>query len=166
MSSLIPMAVGMGQQDARNPGINYNQFASQLSSLDPIGNAITKIGGDPLDLYGNKNNPNALFFPSQDPNAQNGSAPSVLPTLSGAGAPQTYSPSSFGGYAKLGVGPYNQMASQMAGPVYNPTLAQPTASPGKGMTTAPTSGKGGVLPAPMATPYRSTMPYFGALKAK
>src|SRR5215472_1607846 len=104
MSSLIPAAIGLGQQDAQNPGINFDRFASQLSDMDPLGNAITKAGGDPLNLYGNKNNPNAALFPSQNPNAVNGGVPSALPTLSGVGAPKIYDPNSFGGYANLGAG--------------------------------------------------------------
>lgn len=164
MSSLIPMAVSMGQQDAQNPGINYNQFASQLSSLDPVGNEITKIGGDPLNLYGNKNNPNALFFPSRNPNTQNGGVPSVLPTLPGVGGPQTYNPGSFGGYAKLGAGPYDQMASQMAGPMYNPQLAS-SAAPSKGLTATPAAGKGVAAPATLGG-RSATMPYIGNLRAK
>lgn len=159
MSSLIPMAIGMGQQDAQNPGISFGggREHSLLDVLDPLGNQITKMGGDPLNLYGNKNNPNALFFPSQNPNTQNGGAPAVLPTLPGIGVPQTYDPGSFGGYANLGAGPYNQMASQMAGPAYNPTLMQLTASPGKGMTPQ-ASGKGtSAVYAPVSYGIRASM---------
>ena len=145
MSSLIPMAIGIGQQDAQNPNISFGGSAehSLFSTLDPIGNEITKYGGDPLNLYGNKNNPNALLFPSSNPNGAAGSTPSVLPTLPGVGAPKIYDPNSFGGYAALGAGPYNKMASQMAGKVYKPTLMNPVPAAGKGLVAGPSSGKGG-----------------------
>lgn len=142
MASMIPMAASLGQQDAQNPNIGAafsephggvlsyaggkggsGSLGSDLGKLDPLGNGITQLGGDPLDLYGNKNNPNALFFPSGS--GAHGSVPSVLPTLAGIGAPQRYSPASFGGYANLGAGPFNAMAAQMAGPVYQPQIQGP-----------------------------------------
>jgi hypothetical protein len=154
MSSLIPAVIGMGQRDAQNPGINFGNIelpgniglSSYLSHADPLGNEITKLGGDPLNLYGNKNNPNALLFPSSNPNAGGAGVPSVLPTLPGVGAPKTYSPNSFGSYANLGSGPFNQMASQMAGPMYSPQLMPMTPvsnSNGRAVPSVPAMGKGG-----------------------
>lgn len=142
MASMIPMAVGIGQQDAQNPNISFGGSTehSLFSTLDPIGNEITKYGGDPLNLYGNKNNPNALIFPSSNPNAAAGGTPSVLPTLPGIGAPKTYDPNSFGGYASLGSGSYNKLAAQMAGKVYQPTL-MPGSNSGNG-SIGSSSGKG------------------------
>jgi len=151
MASLIPMAIEIGQQDAKNPNISYGGSAehSLFSSLDPLGNQITKLGGDPLNLYGNKNNPNALIFPSSNPNANGNGVPATLPTLPNVGAPQIYKPNSFGGYASLGAGPYNAMASRMAGPQYRPQLMGGGMAPIPAL--APTAGKG-------ASPTLGTMP--------
>jgi len=44
-----------------------------VSSADPIGNYITSKGGDPLNIYGNKNNPNAFLFPGNAPGGSGGS---------------------------------------------------------------------------------------------
>jgi hypothetical protein len=113
------MGLGLGQQWASNPNLSYGGSAehSLFSTLDPIGNAITKVGGDPLNLYGNKNNPSALLFPSPNASANGSAVPAVLPTLPGLADPM-FRGGSFGGYANLGPGSFNAMAAQDAGPVY------------------------------------------------
>lgn len=185
MSSLIPMAGSAALQNAQirnqggqagwlgGPGAIDGSAQSFWNLADPAnltgkassGHILSNIL-DPGNVLGMNQaaNPNG----ANEANAMNDTTgmPAILPTLAGVGAPKTYDPNSFSGYTNLGAGPYNQMASQMAGPVYSPTLMQPTAPPGKGMTAAPTSGKGGGTSAPAAAPYRNTMPYFGTLKAK
>lgn len=160
MSSLIPMAIGVGQQNAQNPNVGSNfsnpnggmasyaggkggsgSLGSDFGKVDPLGNAITSIGGDPLNLYGNKNNPNALIFPSGNGSASGG-LPSTLPTLANVGNPKIYDPGSFNGYAYLGGGPFNQMASQLAGPQYAPTPQGAQPGSGKGLPPA-LAGSGG-----------------------
>lgn len=66
---LYAMLMAAGKGAAQNPNMGFGGSGehSLLSSLDPIGNWITGIGGDPLNLYGNKNNPGALLFPGQSP---------------------------------------------------------------------------------------------------
>ena len=62
---LYALLMAAGKGSAQNPSMSVGGSGehSLLSKLDPIGNAITGLGGDPLNLYGNKNNPNALLFP-------------------------------------------------------------------------------------------------------
>ena len=66
---LYTMLMAGGRGAAQNPNMGFGGSSehSLLSNLDPIGNFITGIGGDPLNLYGNKNNPGALLFPGQNP---------------------------------------------------------------------------------------------------
>lgn len=108
------MGLSLGQQWAQNPNLSYggSNEHSLFGKLDPLGNAITKIGGDPLNLYGNKYNPNALLFPS---------GIAGLPDLSGIqlrpyGAFQA---------PKLGGGYFNDMAARGAGPLFNPGIGAP-----------------------------------------
>ncbi len=119
MSSLIGSIMGAGQQNANNPGVDYGGLSGFLSKMDPIGNKITEIGGDPLNIYGHKNNPNALLFPGgQNPNA-NG-VPSVLPNL-GTSSMMPQMP--MGSFQQFngGGGPFNQMAANsMGGQIFNP----------------------------------------------
>lgn len=64
-AALMSLGMGAASRNAANPN-GYSApswVGSTLGKMDPIGNWITGIGGDPLNLYGNKNNPNALFFP-------------------------------------------------------------------------------------------------------
>lgn len=123
MASLISSGLGFGQQNASNPGVDYGGMSGLLQKLDPLGNKITEIGGDPLNIYGHKNNPNALLFPGgQNPNA-NG-VPSILPNL----GPQSMIPQMpQGAFQRFnpGIGPYNQMAAQsMGGQMFNPGIRQ------------------------------------------
>jgi len=93
-----------------------------LSSLDPLGNQITRWGGDPLNLYGNASATGALF-PSTGPNAAgygaNG-AGMTLPAPNGNVNPILYSPASFAQRQPAAPGAYNAMVAQLAGPVYQP----------------------------------------------
>ena len=165
MSSAIGAGMGLGQQWSQNPNLG-SQFSTPHNNLsglsghlfggsgsvgsivgnaDPVGNLITQVGGDPLNIYGNKNNPNALLFPSSNGSSSTSGVPSVLPTLPNVGAPTLYNPSSFGGLANFGSGKYNQMAAQMAGPQYQPMLMPSTQQkPGQasGAGGAPLAGGG------------------------
>lgn len=137
------MSSGGGKGAENTPSL----FGETLGNMDPIGNAITSWGGDPLNFYGNGNNPNAALFPS-------GSAASPLPgTLPqpnvkpGAGGINPYS---WGAPAPAGAGPFNAMAGMLAGPVFTGGLQVPGVSPGmQGQAlpspgwTPPGSGKGG-----------------------
>lgn len=85
------MAGGRGAAQNPNMGFGGSGEHSLLSSLDPLGNFITGIGGDPLNLYGNKNNPGALLFPGQD-STQTGMGPVTGPQTGGnAGLMAAYS---------------------------------------------------------------------------
>ncbi len=137
-TSLIPVGLGLGQQWANNPSLSAPSGVQKaMSSLDPIGNAITKIGGDPLNLYGNKDNPNALLFPTQAAT----SAANGLPAPNGPTTPIRYAPDSFVARPMNG-GTFNDMAAQLAGPVYSPqrvavsvaTAPPAAAAQGKGAT--------------------------------
>jgi hypothetical protein len=123
----VAMGLQLGQQWAQNPNLSYggSNEHSLFSKLDPIGNAITKIGGDPLNLYGNKDNPNALLFPSGTAGLPNLGASTLMP-LRPYGAFQA---------PQLGGGYFNNMAAQSAGPLFNPGVgapAWPGTKPGKG----------------------------------
>lgn len=175
----IPAAYALGTQWAQNPNINAGSSwdHSTLSNMDPLGNAITQIGGDPLNLYGNKNNPNALLFPSSNPNANTGSA--VFPNLGAASmVPQTPG----GAFQQIhnGAGQFNAMAAQGAGGrTFNPAAQMPPANPSAPNPQA-AGGLGGLMSSPqaqqgmqggmMSTPQggspkpsqgASTMPYSG-----
>lgn len=70
------------------------------------------------------------------------SAPSQLPSL--GIMPQYYDPNSFGGYAKLGPGQFNAMASHMAGRQYVPTMMKGKPLPVQHVVAAAApSGSGG-----------------------
>ncbi|HEY3645496.1 MAG TPA: hypothetical protein VGM16_09170 [Gammaproteobacteria bacterium] len=121
------MGLSLGQQWAQNPNLSYggNNEHALFGKLDPIGNAITKVGGDPLNLYGNKDNPNALLFPSGMLGLPNLGADTLIP-LQPYGAFQA---------PKLGGGYFNNMAATGAGPLFNPGIgapARPAAKPAKG----------------------------------
>lgn len=83
LGSLLSLGIGAGRSNSANPnGFSAPSWiGSDLSKLDPIGNWITSVGGDPLNLYGNKNNPNALFFPG--PNSQQTGQGTPVPIGSG-----------------------------------------------------------------------------------
>lgn len=148
--------MSLGQQWTQNPNLSFggSKEHSLFSTLDPIGNAVTKIGGDPLNLYGNKNNPNALLFPSTNNSGSTSGVPAVLPTLPNVGGPKFYDPNSFGPDAYLGSGKFNAMASQMAGPQYRPMpmTGAPQQKPGQA------SGAGGVALAGPRNPIGIGMP--------
>ncbi|HSN18275.1 MAG TPA: hypothetical protein VLV87_08685 [Gammaproteobacteria bacterium] len=155
------MAQGQGPLQAyADPGDFFGGNSAQ--AMDPIGygifNALGIKNWDPLVAATNK----IPGFHGTEPRGQS-SVPSVLPTLPNVGAPRIYSPNSFSGYADLGSGPYNQMASHMAGKMYGPVPIQPAGS-GKGLIPAPTSGKGGLLPTIGGA--SSTMPIGIRTKAK
>jgi hypothetical protein len=97
---------------------------------------------DPGNVFGLNQAANP-YGPGGVPGAGANGTPTTLPTLPGVGAPKIYDPNSFGGYAALGAGPYNKMASQMAGKVYKPTLMNPVPAAGKGLVAGPPGGKGG-----------------------
>ena len=97
-------------------------MSSALGKLDPLGNKITQWGGDPLNLYGNQNNPNAALFPSGAPAS---AASIVLPAPNGSITPITYNPTSFVQRQPAGPGSYNAMAAQLAGPAYMPQIQSP-----------------------------------------
>ena len=84
-----------------------------LSSLDPVGNQITKWGGDPLNLYGNAS-ANGALFPSTGPNAagsgSNGTG-ITLPQPNGNANPMLYSPSAFAQRQPAAPGAYNAMVA-------------------------------------------------------
>ncbi len=141
---LIPMAVGMGQQAAQNPNASIGgQGGFGLDKVDPIGKWIVGKGGDPYNLYGEKDNPGALFFPSSMPGS--GGVPGALPNL---GA-QSLIPRAPGGAfmpPNLNGGRYNDMAALSAGPLFNPS-AGPGGSGGKGGSQG---SVGQVPPMPLA----------------
>lgn len=145
MGSVIGPTLGLGQQNANNPGVDYGGLSGILSKMDPLGNKITQLGGDPLNLYGHKNNPNALLFPGgQNPL---GNVPSVLPNL-GAQSMMPQMPQ--GGFMPLGQtnpmggqtpGNFNQMSAQSAGQLFSPIankggmppIQQPVSQIGQGL---------------------------------
>jgi hypothetical protein len=155
MAQAIPVGLGLGQQWASNPNLNAPAWVQNgLSHLDPLGNAITKIGGDPLNLYGNKNNPNALLFPSGGANGGAGGVPGTLPSFN-------IPPSMPGGSfmkPNLGGGLFNAMAANGAGPLFVPSAPQrfpvPAANPGG---TIPQL-QGPRIPPPQILPYRGSRP--------
>lgn len=127
MSGGAAAGLGVGQQNASNPGVDYGGVSGILQKMDPLGNKITEIGGDPLNIYGHKNNPNALLFPSGA--GTTGSIPSVLPNL---GANTLIPKAPMGRFMPVqgGGGAFNNMAAQAAGPLFNPA-ARPITQPQK-----------------------------------
>ena len=115
---LYTMLFAGGKGAAQNPNMGFGGSGehSLLSSLDPIGNWITGIGGDPLNLYGNKNNPGALLFPGQD-STQTGMGPVTNPMTGG-------NPGLMSAYAtflrNLGAPPMQQPRQPMPAPVGGP----------------------------------------------
>lgn len=171
MSSLIPAAIAGGQGIAQNPGLDYGGMSSYLQKLDPIGNKITEIGGDPLNLYGHKNNPNALIFPGSTnqngANSTNG-VPSVLPNL---GASSLIPQAPQGAFQKFSGGPgiYNQMAAQsMGGQMFNPGAQSPIMRAGKGAVGGTPMSNQGTHPlfSLGALNVGSAYPNYGNYKAK
>lgn len=96
-------------------------MSSALGKLDPLGNKITQWGGDPLNLYGNQNNPNAALFPY---GTVASSVPGVLPNL-GAGSLMPRPPQGAFAPPSSGGGAFNGMAQQLAGPLYEPGVSFP-----------------------------------------
>lgn len=84
-----------GKGAAANPNLSMGGSGGLgLNNIDPVGNWITSIGGDPLNLYGNKNNPGALFFPGPSGSSANAGSggPVQLPMTGGnAGLLSAYS---------------------------------------------------------------------------
>lgn len=88
--ALYSLLFAGGRGAAKNPNLSAPSWVGNLlggsgsfPGADPLGNLITGIGGDPLNLYGNKDNPNALLFPSRSP-MPGGSASGGLPFSIGA----------------------------------------------------------------------------------
>lgn len=79
---------------------------------DPLG--LSNGGGalDPLNLMGHPAAPPGVPTTLTNSAGPNGTAIN----------PRFFNPNSFGGKANLGSGPYNAMASRMAGPQYRPML--------------------------------------------
>ena len=155
MAQAIPVGLGLGQQWASNPNLSAPGWVQNgFSHLDPVGNAITKIGGDPLNLYGNKNNPNALLFPSGRPNGGTGGVPSVLPSFN-------IPPSMPGGSfikPNLGGGVFNAMAANGAGPLFVPSAPQRLPVPATGPGSVMSQQQGARMPPPQILPYRGFRP--------
>lgn len=64
--ALYALLFGAGRSAAANPNASVGGSGGLgLNNIDPIGNWITSKGGDPLNLYGHKDNPGALLFPGQ-----------------------------------------------------------------------------------------------------
>lgn len=72
--ALYAMLVALGQGAAKNPNANVggSWLHDTLNKYDPIGRTIVDYGGDPLNLYGEKNNPGGLIFPSSPTPTQGG----------------------------------------------------------------------------------------------
>jgi len=142
---MIPGLAMAGQQNANQEG-GQSGFGT-LQSFKNVADPADLFGGSSSkSVFGNIIDPGNVWGMNPDmagPKSSSGT-PSVLPMLPGVGAPQLYDPNSFGGYAKLGAGPYNAMAAQMAGRVYDPRLL---AGPVNGMRGMPSAGKGGAMPA-------------------
>lgn len=89
------------------------QNGTQNSSNLPLFGTPEQQMADPLHL-----------FPGTAP--PNPGAPSALTNSAGPNGSSInakfFNPNSFGGYANLGPGQFNAMASRMAGPQYKPTL--------------------------------------------
>lgn len=119
-------------------------MSSALGKLDPLGNKITQWGGDPLNLYGNQNNPSAALFPSGMPAP---ATPSVLPAPNGNVTPITYNPNSFVPRQPAGPGAYNAMVAQLAGPAYRPQIQNLPPPPPSLPLPLPLPGIPGISPA-------------------
>lgn len=155
---IISSGINLGQSAAQNPGANLGGSGehSLLAQLDPLGKWIVGKGGDPWNLYGEKDNPDALFFPSGNGTP---AIPTMLPNLGAASLiPKTYSPNAFAPPALSG-GSFNRMTQQMAGPVYSGGRYIPGVSPfmaparpplggGKGAPSPGGVGGKGGLPGP------------------
>jgi len=158
---LIPMAVGMGQQAAQNPNASIGgQGGLGLDKIDPIGKWIVGKGGDPYNLYGEKDNPGALFFPSS---TGTGNLNTTLPNL-GASTLMPRLPGGSFQAPQLTGGKFNQMAQSGAGPLFNPS-----APGGKGSVAGGSGGKGAPGQAASLQIGRGnepTMPIFPMSRAK
>lgn len=144
VAGLVGGAASAGQQGAQN-GTSFGPDWAHglLNKMDPIGRTIVDKGGDPYNLYGEQNNPNAAFFPSSN-NATGTSGP--LPNL-GINMPIAPGQGTWG--MAPGNGIFNQMASQGAGQVYTPQSygSKPGATnmpsnPGMNPTPSPYMGHG------------------------
>lgn len=157
-STLAAAAVNMGQADAKNPGASVGGSGEHplLGQLDPLGKFIVGKGGDPWNLYGEKDNPNALFFPSSSGDASG--LPTTL-TPNGPVNPILYNPNSFAPRTPSAPGAFNAMAAQLAGPVYQPQRMPigGTVKPGE-----PSAAMGGMTP-PMYGGAEPGMPDIRAL---
>lgn len=139
MMGAASAGLGLGQQNANNPNVGANfsnplglgsiggslfggsgSAGSIMSNLDPLGNFITGLGGDPSNLYGNKNNPNAVLFPS---NSASSNQPTTMPNL-GANTLNPTMPSGTWGMNPYGSGMFNAMANQSAGQLFTPNGIQ------------------------------------------
>lgn len=123
VAGLVGGAASAGQMGAQNGTSFGPDWAhSLLNKSDPIGRTIVDKGGDPWNLYGEQNNPNAAFFPSSN-NANGTSGPLPNGPLPNLGINMPIAP----GQGTWGVAPgngiFNQMASQGAGNIYTPTAA-------------------------------------------
>src|SRR5690348_14105739 len=110
--------LSLGQQWEQNPNLQAPEAIRSTSKYgDPLGifDAVTRVGGDPLNIYGHKNNPNALLFPSGAPNG----VPGVLPNL-GENTLLPLQPYGAFQVPKMGGGYFNGMAARAAGPLFNP----------------------------------------------
>lgn len=147
---LYSLLMAGGRGAAKNPNLSFGGSGehSTLSNLDPIGNWITGWGGDPLNLYGNKDNSNALLFPSSpQTNAVNASA---LPFV--IGSPTGSRPQLPPGYAPPQAPPPNQGLNFQGMPGFGaPNGQQPPVNPFLGALMqymnppkpAPVAGGGG-----------------------
>lgn len=122
------------------PGASNNTQPAQggiegllAKAPDPLGLSNGGGGLDPLNLMGH---------PAAPPGV-----PTTLTNSAGPGGtainPRFFNPNSFGGNANLGSGPYNAMASKMAGPQYRPVLMpQPKTPSAPAAPGMPSSGGG------------------------
>lgn len=92
IGTLIAMGMGAGKGMAQNPNApQAPAWLQDISQVDLPGRLITSIGGDPINLYGNKDNPGALLFPGQN-STQTGMGPMTGPMTGGdAGLMAAYS---------------------------------------------------------------------------
>lgn len=150
MASLIPMAVGIGENNAQRHGGNsgFGTGQSFINALDPLnlsGKASSSVLGnvlDPGNVIGL--NMGMATNPRLGGGASTAAASSVPGTLPNLGInPRLYNPTSFMNPALSG-GQWNQQAQGLAGPVYSPTVLS-----GKGSQTGQM---------PMAAPGRMPIP--------
>jgi hypothetical protein len=159
-STLASAAIGMGQADAKNPGASLGGSGEHqlLGQLDPLGKFIVGKGGDPLNLYGEKDNPGALFFPSGSGDGMG--LPTTL-TPNGPVNPMLYDPNSFAPRRPSGPGAFNAMAAELAGPAYQPRR-MPVQAPSSPVGSGAGMGMGGMTP-PMYGGAEPGMPDIRAL---